>query len=104
MLAKAMGWEVYRVIYESGPIPDGFSVQSGDEWIWQGQHVGHLDLYAPENMALAWRVLNWAWNDLVINFWFKHMDFGRIPPTEAQAAWLDKILELAIETGLIEAE
>lgn len=74
-------------------------------------------LYSPANMALAWRVLNWA-NDnglpadqwIAFNEWWKHESYdddnhrllwGR---PDAQRAWLDKVLDLAIEAGLVEVE
>jgi hypothetical protein len=82
----------------------------------------------PHFMPLAWRVLNWALQqnqpvrgDLE-ELW--EMPFGdelfgylsaispnddglsvfEMPPAEARAAWLDKILSLAIEAGKITAE
>jgi hypothetical protein len=56
-------------------------------------------------MALAWRVLNWAHETAlcrdyadgvgkILHFWSS--------PAGAQRAWLDKILELALEAGLAE--
>jgi hypothetical protein len=56
-------------------------------------------------MPLAWRVLNWAHETAlcrdyadgvgkILHFWS--------PSADAQRAWLDKILELAIEAGLVE--
>jgi hypothetical protein len=61
-----------------------------------------------KNMALAWRALNWADR----TFSHLHTDYDQCAletlgvhsgmlPAEAQAAWLDKILELAIEAGMI---
>lgn len=85
-----------------------------------GKGVGHglmkpsvpmPNLYDEKNMALAWRVLNWAeaysqlhatgdfydgWMQLLPECLFL------LAPTDAQTAWLDKILELAIEAGMIE--
>ena len=107
LLAKAMGWE----FTQDAIIP----WQDGEEHVLVDLP---LDLYAPENMALAWRVLNWAdtilwyhsepnvfkWSkgDVFQEWWDMKTIFG-LPPAEAQAAWLDKILELAIEAGLVEA-
>ena len=68
-----------------------------------------VDLYDPEFMALAWRVLNWAlgYNDKPtsgisgnIRYWLVHSNrYGlalwELPPADAQRLWLDKILELA---------
>lgn len=81
-----------------------------------------IDIYDPANMALAWRVLNWAleqakptsdevWalplGDELFGWLsaFSPNDDGlsvfELPPAEAQAAWLDKILELAIKAGMV---
>ena len=120
MLAKAMGWR--SVGEDLGPDqgeflkdPDGSLLRS----------VAAFEYYDPANMALAWRVLNWAfdgfaddglevmsaWNRGMIKTLF-YLGVGgsgtstalRLPPAEAQAAWLDKILTLAIEAGLVEVE
>jgi len=68
------------------------------------------NLYDPANMALAWRVLNWA-NEWMANGGARDFpDFcddilrcldAASPPAAAQRAWLDKILSLAIEAGMI---
>lgn len=74
------------------------------------------DLYNPANMALAWRVLNWASEQQGIYHKFMHWWFRQnsdldmlggylfdLEPEDAQRAWLDKILSLAIEAGMLEA-
>lgn len=69
------------------------------------------DLYSPANMALAWRVLNWAyfnpgekrvfhnkfmrWVD--IRGWNTLISFD---PSSAQRIWLDKVVEVALDTGM----
>lgn len=65
----------------------------------------------PHLMGWAWRVLNWAFDTLTPPL---HAETERrydaicekvewwLPPAEAQAAWLDKILELAIEAGMVQ--
>ena len=71
------------------------------------------NLYDPANMALAWRVLNWATEELpgkpgirqklFAILWTEDGEdllYGQEPAT-AQRRWLDKILTLAIEAGLI---
>lgn len=72
-----------------------------------------INLYDPANMALAWRVLNWAQDqkfimddgcEYFLNLWWVGEKTFSLPPAEAQRAWLDKILELAIEAGMIEGE
>ena len=113
MLAKAMGWTAlywsnrdfwsswYHLVDENNRKIKrrGIHKNTGDVF-----HSLMVDLYKPSNMALAWRVLNWAhetglcrrYADGVgknIHFWDA--------PADAQRAWLDKILTLAIEAGLV---
>ena len=81
------------------------------------------NLYDPANMALAWLVLNWAMEQTEpmvirtsrwapepfpvdfgseVDYWLSEkVDIARKPPAEAQRAWLDEIVELAIEAGLV---
>jgi hypothetical protein len=78
------------------------------------------DLYDPANMALAWRVLNWvypwqhpigpddtqspeAWHDGTVRWgWaIERVIDGSLSPAVAQRSWLDKVLELAIEAGMV---
>lgn len=72
-----------------------------------------FNLYDPANMALAWRVLNWAGMTQFFEDFSKwanaRMDLTQIvvngqdlPPDRAQKSWLDKILALAIEAGMVE--
>lgn len=72
-------------------------------------------LYNPRHMALAWRVLNWGMTYPMLdddkyqfvaklNFSISWGDVFKSPPGEAQAIWLDKLLEAAIEAGLISFE
>jgi hypothetical protein len=69
------------------------------------------DIYHTQHMALAWRVLAAATTKLqqdiaitdFIAWWRYRLPFlFALPPAEAQAAWLDKILELAIEAGMVQ--
>ncbi len=119
MLAKAMGWGVNR---------EG-DHGSYDLWIEdililqrvEYAKIGMLDsvllnkhmpsLYAPANMALAWKVAQWGHTLPEYTQWMLEpnrlgtwFNFTRMPPAEAQRLWLDKILELAIEAGMIEEE
>lgn len=76
------------------------------------------NLYNPANMALAWQVLNWAFNNLpgdtgqsqvffdflnAREYWEQEFLWS-MPPAAAQRAWLDKILALASEAGMLEAQ
>lgn len=114
MLARAMGWKVTQ----HGPSRlEKIRTPYGDHW-------GDEPLFYDElNMGLAWRVLNWAARQSRIrlseysypysladgvDYLFEEDGYwqGRIwalPPADAQRLWLDKILELAIEAGLIPA-
>ena len=123
LLAKAMEWDVGLMDETIFPTGEDISVfiDTGD-----GE-----SLYDPANMALAWRVLNWAqqqecfdagrhdltgftFNLTLIDSWIGRMigqkNMGRLdspslfdlPPADAQRLWLDKILFLVIEAGLVE--
>jgi hypothetical protein len=71
-----------------------------------------LDLYSPANMALAWRVHIWALGNLPDPLeykyyqWFKGIKLKQAPWTllDAQRLWLDMILSLAIEAGIVEVQ
>ena len=65
-------------------------------------------LYAEKWMFLAWRALNWAAGNQMFLDYFREdgfmediEDYGSLPPAKAQAAWLDKILELAVEADML---
>jgi len=86
----------------------GMYVEEWPEGQWwidpDGERNFISNLYDPANMQFAWRVLNWAQ---------QHFDRTQrrdltytvmritLPPAQAQAAWLDKVLQLAIEAGLV---
>jgi hypothetical protein len=118
LLARAVGWEFSR--HECGE----------PRWSWvdeNGQQIsGSIHdrvvqvsddrsslvspmLYSPQRMALAWRVLNWAVSDpgfgWEVDGWLWNdglgYDLPNLEPADAQRQWLDKVLELAIEAGLI---
>ena len=116
LLAEMMGWNV------SGKIIDQFDKwfvivqEQGDDWELS-ENVEHpFNLYDPANMALAWRVLNWAWGipdddpalvNLELHDWHEQIAWTVTydsSPADAQRLWLDRILELAIEAGVIEEE
>jgi len=107
MLGKAMGWETFKGAHTKRIFAKIDGVQHDCE------------LYDPANMALAWRVLNWAWNhgydmgDGIAMWWYAKADQNSTvedtllidaTPADAQRAWLDKILTLCIEAGLVEVD
>ncbi len=120
MLARMCGW-VYQHDGITGSWYTGNDVLADttllyDEWqrTRQGYDVIDLNLYAPANMALAWRVLNWAMNtnpDMGVSllldvyrldsFECGFVDLPRLKPADAQRAWLDKILTLADSAGML---
>jgi hypothetical protein len=82
------------------------------------------NLYSAGYMMFAWMVLNWATtqcvtvkvqkgggDDIWQEPWTTFIDdeingkyeVYRMAPADAQRAWLDKILEMAIDAGMIEA-
>jgi hypothetical protein len=119
LLAKAMGWTIHESVEALHIplliiLPEGYSIDYTN------------NLYEPIAMAVAWRVLNWAikqmpietkpegmiqytWAARLHHFWSeshwtdggKHWLFS-MTPADAQRLWLDKILKLAIEAGIID--
>lgn len=118
MLAKVCKWKISYIgnHNEKLLVSTGAGVAGFDDY-----QDGNL--YDPANMALAWRVLNFVYycgidsllytvdeNEARGDFaqaWLDYWD-GDLPhiyelsPQAAQTAWLDKILELAIEAGMVE--
>ena len=118
MLAIAMGWQ---------PIPETkyFIVESTPDG---KTHYFLGNLYDSDNIILAWSVLTWATNynkalseEARTNLWIKYrsssglfstfvremMDINYLMQTSAniaQKTWLDKILRLAINAGIIKGE
>ncbi len=95
LLAKAMRWDISG----SG---EYFRKSATSTWSWQ------YDLYKPRLMALVWEVLNWATETKLIIFdswWMGFISAGAMmPPDVFVENLLDKILQLAIEKGLVEME
>ena len=112
MLARLRGWRMEETQWGDGfVLTDGQEETIDGELYTDGQMV---NLYDPANMALAWRVLNWAFNNLpgdtgqsqnffdflnAREYWEQEFLWS-MPPAAAQRAWLDKILQLAIEAGM----
>lgn len=77
---------------------------------------GEPDLYDTKHMALAWRVLSWASDtaagDLLdldtSSRWISAIDYllmdrwRNSTAAEIQADWLDRVLKLATEAGLVQ--
>ena len=101
-LSVLMGWRWISRLDDSQHVidADGVILNAGR----------YMNLYTSENMVLAWRALNWAWlhspiHEDISSWWYErgtHDYLPAISQDKAQAAWLDKILELAIETGLVQ--
>ena len=109
MLARLCGWK-----YKKRGIL-GNSWWAEDDLIYDEcydqSEARLLDLYDTKNMSLAWRVLNWAMDsnlsarekaDIMALFYVDKPFALEMSPAEAQCAWLDKILSLAIEAGMLE--
>ena len=118
MLAKAMGWvqQVRHYGDESQVFIGGETVAIVDTDLIPADGLPEYyfmpNLYDPANMVLAWRVLNWARvNDAIFELAIDNHELGdhffewaSESPADAQRLWLDKILELAIETGIIDKQ
>lgn len=98
LLAKAMRW--YVTVHDKR-----CAISSLGERLGVTDYP--LNLYDPENMALAWRVLNhFSWVDIALKIVLQDTVKNSIhdDPADAQRLWLDKVLELAIEIGIITLE
>ena len=76
----------------------------GEHWLTSPFGMGCIDLYLPANMALAWRVHLWALDvsdDYSIQ-WYLDGDLRIWEYPDAQRRWLDEILSMLIEAGLVE--
>ena len=82
----------------------------GRTWVTcQDEAYSTTNLYQPIFMMLAWRVLNHVWSyqhlsENQIVTWSYAIGYaidGSIPPADAQRTWLDMILSLAIEAGMV---
>ena len=103
MLARLCGWGASTAL-------GGTSYES--IFIYTQDNERCVNLYDPANMALAWRVLNHVWSyqhlsDNQIVTWSYVIGYaidGSTPPADAQRTWLDMILSLAIEAGMVEID
>lgn len=121
LLAKAMGWRV-KLAQSGEPrwaLEDEQRRQLGgsiydEPSVYKDVDLTYSklcpDLYDPANMALAWRVLNWAYDHPQIEDqgrhdhfikWWREANLNTKLPADAQRLWLDKILELATNAGIV---
>ncbi len=109
LLAELCGWITSDGLWHRYMPPSGAGACVNHA---KGQEITTIfalcpTLYNPANMALAWRVLNWAFANFV-DIWLEETfrawvpnPLYTLPPADAQRAWLDKILTLAIEAGML---
>lgn len=77
---------------------------SGTTVAYYDGYMNYPNLYDPANMQLAWRVLNFIDGTELsgrFNVWFYNQLWVKISPADAQRLWLDKILQLADEAGMV---
>jgi hypothetical protein len=74
------------------------------------EFVRDTNIYHPGFLDLAWRTRQWCLSHIIIGppldswLWVEGIgyDLPNLDAAAAQRAWLDKILELAVEAGIIE--
>lgn len=123
LLARAMGWlwerrtdKNGRAYWEGQKISGHLFINPNHPDYLVGGEAGFdkmINLYYPHNMSYSWLVLNWALSypkgaSAISGLLSWHLDnaypFSLWGYEKAQSIWLDKILELAIEAGLIEID
>lgn len=75
-----------------------------DNWLFSCER--DFDLYFKNNMDVAWLVLNW-WQGLderILHYFGDFQTWFSLSPKKAQSKWLDIILELAIQDGMVGEE
>ena len=81
--------------------------------LWSGEQFFPVpNLYASENMNIAWEVLNWIPRiphgplrvSIAVKFdiWWQEAKLYAYNPSEAVRLALDKMLELAVKSGVVE--
>lgn len=119
MLVRLMGWNVFAVnsIPEYGELRYGVSTRFD---MYRFALTEDTNLYSPSKMMFAWAILNWAIKQRghvgsIADWWTYEAGGGdgidptgwlllKFSPAEAQRAWLDKILSLAVEAGMVDAD
>lgn len=117
MLARAMGWQ--QCDYTGKAYADTAWVNENGLYIWYDdpyECTPTFNLYHVANMVWAWSAIEWITappktlkqSEDMLNTKFAHWwdseNLWACNAADAQRAWLDKILELAIEAGLIEVD
>ena len=120
LLAKARGWKLLKLgqplvdWYAQGGIDISALVEQSiteDEKFWFDKtgaiHREGVPNYYTDHMEVAWGMLNWATdterrNNEEMIFWWIDTYTCNYSPAVAQRKWLDKILSLAIEAGIVE--
>lgn len=111
LLARLMGW-----IHPAGDgfLPGIWMIKTphpnwtNNYWKAKPTILPGFNLYDEKYMALAWRILNWAFDTFSFTregatvFVGGEGSLFRIPPSEAQRKWLDDILSIAIEAGILQ--
>ena len=118
LLAKAMGLEIEPHFAH----PHDIFIKIPPEWDYEWELLEGDFYTAP--MEISWRVLNWAaeneglcqyfsehrvwcsehtqWETTELHHWWPIQELFDIKPAEAQRLWLDMVLTLVIEAGLVE--
>ena len=117
MLAKAMGWKKAEPIQSVMEMFYGKIAKHMPTEVWQTSDgfwipFGLPNFYNESQMATAWRVLNWAMENIPkfkgrLEETFLRigvLPYFQLDPNVAQRAWLDEILKLADETGMLEEQ
>lgn len=112
MLVEVMGWQKVWASMSDMVLLDGKGRGLGYHTMRSGEPMPNI--YLHENMPLAWACMRWlcirdeeipsiaGWT-IADEFmtWWEDAKLYNLFSHEAQKRWLDKILELAIEAGLI---
>lgn len=104
LLAKAAGWQYCP--------PFDWLDATGSNYLFSIKNRHEFDLYSPYLMDAAWRILNWwQWRKSEEGgglpeklFFAAFGDFEiwmSLPPELARRKWLDKILKMCIDAGLV---
>ena len=105
-LAKLCGWLKSDDSFHSYFPPNGTDMSVNHRKGYKPEYIFSVgnnkhNLYNPENMEVAWCVLNWAASNGIqpIDKALDHEihSFWELPPDEAQRLWLDKIIELVVD-------